>query len=78
MQGIIEFLVSQHPQAEYLRNNCIFKIFPMMNTDGVVNGNYRCGLEGSDLNRRWKKPNKYLHPTVYYAKKYIKGFSKER
>lgn len=50
----------------------------MLNTDGVVNGNYRCGLEGSDLNRRWKKPNKRLHPTVYYAKKYIKGFSKER
>ena len=50
----------------------------MINTDGVVNGNYRCGLEGSDLNRRWKKPNKRLHPTVYYTKKYIKGFSKER
>ncbi|CAD8120249.1 unnamed protein product [Paramecium sonneborni] len=78
MQGIIEYLTSNNPQAEYLRQNCIFKIFPMMNSDGVVNGNYRCGLEGSDLNRRWKKPNKYLHPTVYYAKKYIKGFSKER
>ena len=50
----------------------------MMNTDGVINGNYRCGLEGSDLNRRWKKPNKYLHPSVYYTKKYIKWFSKER
>ncbi|CAD8111912.1 unnamed protein product [Paramecium primaurelia] len=78
MQGIIEYLTSNNPQAEYLRQNCIFKIFPMMNSDGVVNGNYRCGLEGSDFNRRWKKPNKYLHPTVYYTKKYIKGFSKER
>ncbi|CAD8208043.1 unnamed protein product [Paramecium pentaurelia] len=78
MQGIIEYLTSNNPQADYLRQNCIFKIFPMMNSDGVVNGNYRCGLEGSDFNRRWKKPNKYLHPTVYYAKKYIKGFSKER
>ncbi|CAD8207132.1 unnamed protein product [Paramecium octaurelia] len=78
MQGIIEYLTSNNPQVEYLRQNCIFKIFPMMNSDGVVNGNYRCGLEGGDLNRRWKKPNKYLHPTVYYAKKYIKGFSKER
>ncbi|CAK83850.1 unnamed protein product (macronuclear) [Paramecium tetraurelia] len=78
MQGIIDFLTSNNPQADYLRQNCIFKIFPMMNTDGVVNGNYRCGLEGGDLNRRWKKPNKYLHPSVYYAKKYVKGFSKER
>ncbi|CAD8166524.1 unnamed protein product [Paramecium pentaurelia] len=78
MQGIIDFLTSNNPQAEYLRQNCIFKLFPMMNPDGVVNGNYRCGLEGSDLNRRWKKPNKYLHPSVYYAKKYVKGFSKER
>jgi murein tripeptide amidase MpaA len=46
------------PEAEFLRTNCIFKIFPMLNADGVILGNYRCGLEGNDLNRRWKKPNK--------------------
>ena len=50
----------------------------MINPDGVILGNYRCGIEGNDLNRRWNKPNKRLHPTVYFTKKYIKGFAKER
>jgi murein tripeptide amidase MpaA len=58
MQGILEFLTSEHPQAQSLRKLCIFKIFPMLNVDGVVVGNYRCGLEGNDLNRKWAKPNK--------------------
>jgi murein tripeptide amidase MpaA len=50
----------------------------MVNPDGVVLGNYRCGLAGNDLNRRWSKPNKQLHPSVYFIKKYIKAFGKER
>ena len=78
MQGLIEFLTSSDPSAEFLRTHCIFKIFPMLNVDGVVMGNYRCGLEGNDLNRRWNKPNKFQHPAIYFAKKYIKGFANER
>jgi len=50
----------------------------MVNADGVVVGNYRSGIEGNDLNRKWHKPNKKIHPTVYFIKKYIKGFAKER
>jgi len=30
----------------------------MMNPDGVIHGNYRTSLSGSDLNRRWKVMNK--------------------
>jgi murein tripeptide amidase MpaA len=73
---VIDYLTS--PAGEGLRQNYIFKIFPMLNADGVVVGNYRCGIEGHDLNRRWHKPNKYVHPTIYYIKKYIRGFAKER
>lgn len=46
------------PEAEFLREKCVFKVIPMMNPDGVVHGNYRCSLAGCDLNRRWKKPRK--------------------
>jgi murein tripeptide amidase MpaA len=54
IQGIIDFLISNDSQAQILRDNFIFKIIPMLNPDGVINGNYRCSLAGCDLNRRWK------------------------
>lgn len=49
-----------------------------MNIDGVVHGNNRCSLAGVDLNRRWKNPNRKLHPTIYAAKNIIYKFSQER
>jgi murein tripeptide amidase MpaA len=56
MKGAIDFLVSQAPEARALREKFVFKIVPMLNPDGVINGNYRCSLAGADLNRRWKTP----------------------
>jgi len=52
MQGVLEFLLSEDPIAIYLRKQLVFKIVPMMNPDGVIHGNYRTSLSGSDLNRR--------------------------
>ena len=46
MKGIIDFLVSNEPEAIILRDNFVFKIIPMLNPDGVINGNYRCSLVG--------------------------------
>jgi cytosolic carboxypeptidase protein 2/3 len=56
----------------------VFKVIPMLNPDGVINGNYRCSLAGCDLNRRWKAPSKVLHPTIYYTKKLVKQIHDER
>ncbi|CAG9333093.1 unnamed protein product [Blepharisma stoltei] len=78
MKGVIDFLTSQAAEARLLREAFVFKLIPMMNPDGVINGNYRCNLAGVDLNRRWKDPSKTLQPTVYYAKRLIKSFGKER
>ncbi|KAL4428971.1 hypothetical protein ABPG74_011167 [Tetrahymena malaccensis] len=78
VQGCIDFLLGDSPEAEYLRDNCVFKIVPMLNPDGVIHGNYRCSLAGCDLNRRWKKPRKKLHPTVFHMKEMIKTFGRER
>ena len=58
MQGVIDFLISDHEKAKYLRNLVVFKIIPMLNPDGVIHGHYRTSLSGADLNRRWKKINK--------------------
>lgn len=67
-KGLIDFLISNHEIAKYLRNNIVFKIVPMLNPDGVVNGNYRCSVGGLDLNRQWKSPSKVLQPTIYHVK----------
>ncbi|KFO62790.1 Cytosolic carboxypeptidase 1, partial [Corvus brachyrhynchos] len=68
MKGTLEYLMSNNPNAQYLRESYIFKIIPMLNPDGVINGNHRCSLSGEDLNRQWQNPNPDLHPTIYHAK----------
>ncbi|XP_033828127.1 cytosolic carboxypeptidase 1 [Periophthalmus magnuspinnatus] len=68
MKGSLEFLMSSSPLANSLRESYIFKIVPMLNPDGVVNGNHRCSLSGEDLNRQWQNPNPDLHPTIYHTK----------
>ena len=79
MRGLINFLTDPtNKEAQLLRDNFIFKIVPMLNPDGVINGNYRCSLAGCDLNRRWKFPNKILHPTIYATKRLIKTIQAER
>ena len=75
MQGSIEFLLSSDPVAVEMRNNFIFKVIPILNPDGVIHGNYRASLLGVDLNRRWKNPSRYLHPTIYHAKSLIKFYN---
>jgi len=72
MQGILDFLTGDSLAARQLRTLYVFKIVPMLNPDGVINGNYRCPLSGQDLNRNWSDPQKDLHPTIYYAKQLIK------
>ncbi|CAD8196837.1 unnamed protein product [Paramecium pentaurelia] len=51
IEGIINALLSA--EADELRNKFVIKIIPMLNVDGVVHGNQRCGLGGFDLNRKW-------------------------
>uniref|UniRef100_A0A8C9BR50 Cytosolic carboxypeptidase 6 n=1 Tax=Phocoena sinus TaxID=42100 RepID=A0A8C9BR50_PHOSS len=70
-QGIIDFLVSQHPIARALREHLVFKIAPMLNPDGVYLGNYRCSLMGFDLNRHWLDPSPWAHPTLHGVKQLI-------
>ena len=78
IKGVIDFLTGSSIESKVLRENFIFKIVPMLNPDGVINGNYRCCLTGSDLNRRWHAPNEKTHPTIYHTKKMILEFMKER
>ena len=76
IKGIIDYLLTDTPEAKSLRKKFIFKIVPMLNPDGVIYGNYRCSLLGVDLNRRWKNPNSILHPTIFHTKQLIESLSK--
>ncbi|TYZ63720.1 hypothetical protein PybrP1_003689 [[Pythium] brassicae (nom. inval.)] len=68
MHGIVDFLTGDSREARFLRHHFVFKLVPMLNPDGVVHGNYRCSLAGTDLNRRWARPSAELHPTILAAK----------
>ena len=68
MKGALDFLTSDCPQAQMLRQTFVIFVVPMLNPDGVIYGNNRCSLAGVDLNRQWKIPMKGLHPTVFHLK----------
>ena len=76
VQGIIETLVNPSTEEEKelvanLKEHFEFYIVPMLNVDGVINGNYRCSLAACDLNRKFKDPSKVLHPSIYYTKQLV-------
>ena len=77
LKGAMDFLMGESDEANYLRDNFIFKIIPMINVDGVICGNTRTSLSGCDLNRRWSNPNILLHPEIYSAKEIIIEFCKK-
>ena len=55
VQGLLEFLTSSDPEAASLRKQVNFKLCPMVNPDGVVNGGTRFNARGVDLNRHWHR-----------------------
>ncbi|PAA87586.1 hypothetical protein BOX15_Mlig013964g4, partial [Macrostomum lignano] len=66
VRGLGNYLVS--PAARQLRREFIFKLVPMLNPDGVINGNHRCSLSAEDLNRAWLRPTVARQPEIYHTK----------
>ncbi|XP_050529573.1 cytosolic carboxypeptidase 6-like isoform X2 [Daktulosphaira vitifoliae] len=75
-QGIIEFLISNHPIVVRLRKSIVFQMIPMMNPDGVTLGNSRTNLLGIDLNRAWHKVSQWVHPTLHAVHNYLMDIDK--
>ncbi|XP_029290026.1 cytosolic carboxypeptidase 4 [Cottoperca gobio] len=71
MKGTLEFLCSSDPVAQSLREAFVFKLIPILNPDGVINGTNRCDLNSEDLNRQWSKPDPVLSPTIYHSKGFL-------
>lgn len=76
--GAQDFISGNSLDARILRCKFVFKIVPMLNPDGVINGNYRCSLAGVDLNRNWMEPSRKMHPTIYNTKAMMKKFMEDR
>jgi murein tripeptide amidase MpaA len=74
MKGVIDYLTGSSLNAKILRDNFVFKIVPMLNPDGVINGNTRCNLAGVDLNRCWIDPQRKMQPTVWHFKQMVRKF----
>ena len=49
----------------------------MLNPEGVLCGNFRATLTGTDLNRRWDQPNEILHSQIFYLKNLLKKLISE-
>ena len=71
LDGLLTFLTSSAPQAVHLRQLAVFKVVPMLNIDGVVEGNYRSNLSGLDLNRYWARTSAREHPTIHWTKQLL-------
>jgi murein tripeptide amidase MpaA len=70
-------LISDSDEAKEIRSKFVIKIIPMLNPDGVVLGTTKASLLGANLNRRWSKPSKYLHPEIYYTKSMLKYLNRK-
>ena len=78
MKGLLNLLCADTPAAKHLRDNVVFKVIPMLNPDGVVEGNYRCNLTGHDMNRTWESPSFREHPPIYCCKKMLLDLARKQ
>ena len=73
VKGLIDFLLDPYiEEAKQLRDRIVWKIVPMLNPDGVINGNYRCSLTCRDLNREWHQPSMEYSPEILTLKSLVK------
>lgn len=58
MMGMLDFLLKPYNTQSYiLRNMFTFLIVPMVNPDGVYEGNFRMDKNGINLNRVYNDPS---------------------
>jgi murein tripeptide amidase MpaA len=62
--GALRFLLSGDPRAARLRDQTVFKIFPMADPDGVFHGGVRFNRNGYDLNRNWDAVDPRTMPEI--------------
>src|SRR3546814_6550764 len=51
--GFVDELAADSPLARDFRERTLVIVLPLLNPDGVVEGNWRGNINGQDLNRDW-------------------------
>lgn len=72
--GAIRFLLSKDERAVRIRQQVIYKIFPLADPDGVADGGVRFNRNGYDLNRNWDTPNEQKMPEIWAQRKAMLGW----
>ena len=70
-EGALRFLVSGDPLARRIRDEVVFKVFPMADPDGVARGGVRFNAHGYDLNRNWDAVDPARMPEIAAQRKAI-------
>lgn len=73
-EGLLEWLLSDDPQAVGLLEKSAFHIVGVLNPDGVVLGNYRMDTLGQNLNREWDNDDPAKAPTIIATKERMRSF----
>jgi murein tripeptide amidase MpaA len=63
--GAVRFLLSKDERAARIRDQFIYKIFPLTDPDGVAEGGVRFNRNGYDLNRNWDTPDPQRMPEIW-------------
>ncbi|XP_063718437.1 cytosolic carboxypeptidase-like protein 5 isoform X2 [Symsagittifera roscoffensis] len=70
--GFLKFILRpDDPRAIALRRLFVFKLMPMLNPDGVMNGHYRTDSRGVNLNRVYLNPDLTYHSPIYAARQIL-------
>jgi predicted deacylase len=56
----------------------VFYIVPIVNPDGVAEGNFRTDSQGKNLNRYYTSPSVEREPEIYYIKEFLVRMIGER
>ncbi len=70
-EGFLQWLCSGAPEARELLRVVNVIVIPMVNVDGVVAGNFRASVTGTDLNRQWTDPQLPYRHDLLKIKEYL-------
>jgi hypothetical protein len=70
-EGALRFLLSDDERAARIREQCVIKMFPMSDPDGVARGGVRFNKNGYDLNRNWDVADAKRMPEIDAQRKAI-------